>query len=70
VEHHHRLVELKAPSKSLGHKEVEQIRKYADTIVDSHQFDKRSTKWDLFPVSAKATREIHRGRKQKGRPYG
>jgi hypothetical protein len=68
--HHHLLVELKAPSKHLGRAEVEQIRRYAEIIMDSHQFDKHTTRWDLFLVSACATKEIDRDRKQKDLPYG
>jgi hypothetical protein len=68
--HHHVLVELKAPSVSLGRTQVEQIRRYADTILDSPQFDKTSTRWDLFLISTKATGEIDRDRRQKNQPHG
>jgi hypothetical protein len=68
--HHHVLVELKAPSVSLGRKEVDQVRRYADTIMESNEFDKNSTRWDIYLVSGKATKAIERDRKQKDRPFG
>jgi len=68
--HHHLLVELKAPGVSLGRTEVEQIRRYADTILESHQFDRTSTRWDIVLVSSRCTREIERDRNQKDKPHG
>lgn len=68
--HHHLLVELKAPGVSLGRTEVEQIRRYADTILESHQFDKISTRWDIVLVSTRCTKEIERDRNQKDKPHG
>ena len=68
--HHRVLVEIKAPRVPLGAKERDQIRKYAGTISESAQFDKTSSRWDLFLVSSKATDEIDMERKQKGKPFG
>jgi hypothetical protein len=68
--HHHLLVELKAPSVSIGRKEVEQVRRYAETLLESHEFDKRSTRWDIFLVSAKVTSQIDRDRSQKDKLHG
>lgn len=68
--HHHVIVELKAPSVSLGRKEVEQVRRYADTILDSHEFEKINTRWDIFLVSGRCTGEIERDRKQEALPHG
>jgi hypothetical protein len=67
---YHVLVELKAPGVKLGRKEVEQIRKYAEIILESSEFDKTATRWDLFLVSAHATSEIKRDREQKDKPHG
>lgn len=67
---HNVLVELKSPSVPLGRKEVEQIRRYAETILKSDEFDKLSTNWDIFLVSACARDEINRDRKQKDRRPG
>ena len=68
--HHHLLVEIKAPTVPLGRKERDQIRRYAETILDSDEFDKTSTHWDLFLVSARVTEEIQRDRTQKDSPHG
>jgi hypothetical protein len=69
-QHHHLLVELKAPNVGLGRKEVEQIRRYADTVLESHEFDKTSTRWDIFLVSSRCSKEIERDRNQKDKPHG
>jgi hypothetical protein len=68
--HNHVLVEIKAPKVALGRKEVEQIRRYAETILQSSEFDQRSTQWDLYLISARASEEIARDRKQKNLPLG
>jgi len=67
---HNVLVELKSPSTNLGRKEVEQVRRYAETISESDQFEKKSTRWDIYLVSGTASDEIERDRNQKDRPFG
>lgn len=68
--HHHLLVELKAPSVSLGPKELEQVRRYARTIQESSQFDKITTRWDVVLISARASSEAEFERNQEGQPPG
>jgi len=68
--HHHLLVERKAPSVSLAKKERDQVRRYADTILESSEFDKTSTHWDIYLVSSEVQKEIERDRNQKDRPHG
>jgi hypothetical protein len=70
TKHHHLLVELKAPRVGLGREEVEQIRRYAETILESHEFDTTSTRWDIFLVSSRCGKEIERDRNQKDKPHG
>ncbi len=70
TKHHHLLVELKAPKVKLGRTEVEQIRRYAETILESHEFDTTSTRWDIFLVSSRCGKEIERDRNQKEKPHG
>lgn len=70
IKNYHLLVELKAPSVPLKRKEVEQVRRYAQTILDSHEFDKTSTRWDLYLVASRTNDEIELDRKQKDRPFG
>lgn len=62
---YHILVELKAPRVKLGRKEIEQIRRYAEIILESSEFDKASTRWDLVLVSSATSAEIERDRNQK-----
>ncbi len=68
--HHHVLVEIKAPTVTLARKEVDQIRRYAETILDSHEFDKDSTRWDLFLVSSRISTQVERDRTQKDKRHG
>jgi hypothetical protein len=70
IKHHHALVELKAPNTSLGKNERDQVRRYAETILDSHEFEKNTTHWDIFLVSRKCTKEIERDRNLKDQPHG
>lgn len=67
---HHLLVELKAPRVSLGSTELAQVRRYAQTILDSHEFDKNSTTWDIYLISSKVNAEIELDRNQKDKPFG
>lgn len=66
----HLLVELKAPSVSLGWKEVQQAKRYAQTVMSSSQFDKAATAWDVFLVSAEIQEEIEMDRRQKNKEVG
>lgn len=52
---HHLLVELKAPNITIGDKEIAQIRRYGKTIRGSSEFDRISTRFDIYLVSS----EIH-----------
>lgn len=67
---HHVLVELKAPRVALGWKELEQVRRYAQTILNSTQFDRANTRWDIYLVSSKLTDAIEAERQQEGREFG
>jgi hypothetical protein len=66
----HLLVELKAPSVSLGWKELQQAKRYAQTVMSSSQFDKAATAWDVFLVSAEIREEIELDRRQKNKEVG
>ncbi len=64
------MTEIKAPNVHLRKKERAEIRRYAETILESSEFDKLSTSWDLFLVSAVVSPEIQRDRNQKDKPVG
>lgn len=68
--HHHLIVEIKAPKVKVGNKETRQIRKYADIIRKSAEFDKFSTRWDLFLISSDISEEIEDDRNQKDKIPG
>lgn len=68
--HHHLVVEIKAPKVDVGSKERDQIRRYAEIIQNSAEFDKRSVHWDLYVVSADIKNEIEWDRNQSNRPRG
>ncbi len=66
----HLLVEIKAPAVSLGSDERDQIRRYANIILNSNEFDKTDTHWDLFLISGRCTAEIEMERHQMDKPHG
>jgi hypothetical protein len=67
---HHLLVEIKAPRVSIGPKEIEQIKRYGRTVSTSNEFDKTSTRWDLFIVSSGVSEEAEFERDGQNAPYG
>jgi hypothetical protein len=66
----HLVVELKAPSVRLGHKEVAQIRDYAAAIAEDSQFDKETTTWDFWVVSTEMSDAVRRQSTQRNRAAG
>lgn len=69
-QHHHLLVELKAPRVDIGTKEIAQIKKYGNIISKSKEFSTDSVHWDLFLISADVSDDVDSDRKQKDRPLG
>jgi hypothetical protein len=67
---HHLLVEIKAPRVKLGAKEHGQVARYAKTVSESQEFDKTTTRWDLFLVSAEVSDELDLQRNQNHLPPG
>jgi hypothetical protein len=63
-------VELKRPTVKIGSDEVQQLVKYANTVVQSAQFDQSRTQWDLFLVSSEIKPDVQLQRNQVGRPLG
>lgn len=47
----HLIVELKAPTITVGRKELDQIEDYADVIVSTPQFASSTAHWDLILVA-------------------
>ena len=70
IKHQHLLIELKAPKVNLGREEVDQVRRYADIILESDEFDKKSAHWDICLVSSGIKKEIEKDRQQKGKRLG
>ena len=66
----HLLVELKAPAVKIGRKQLEEGRKYAETILRSREFDTQSVVWDVFVVSADISDEVQLDREQERTPFG
>jgi hypothetical protein len=66
----HLVVELKRPSVNVGHKEVAQIRDYAQAVADDAQFDKTTTQWDFWVVSTDMDDAIRRQANQRNREPG
>ena len=59
----HLIVELKAPTITVGRKELDQIEDYADVIVSTPQFASSTAHWDLILVAGDFDRsaESHLG---------
>ena len=66
----HLVIELKRPSVRIGHKEVAQIRDYAQAVADDAQFDKATTQWDFWVVSTDMDDAIRRQANQRNREPG
>lgn len=66
----HLVIELKRPSVKVGHKEVAQIRDYAQAVADDAQFDKATTQWDFWVVSTEMDDAIKRQANQRNREPG
>jgi hypothetical protein len=66
----HLLVEIKAPNVKVGTKEVAQIRRYAEVIRKSPQFDQDRVRWHLYVVSSDIADQVDEDRHQKDRESG
>lgn len=66
----HLVIELKAPSVNIGHKELDQIRDYATAVAKDPQFDKATTRWDFWIVSTDMKEVAHRQASQRNREPG
>lgn len=51
----------------IGPDEVAQIKRYGRTVVDSNEFDKTTTRWDLFLVSGSLGKDAEFERGQTAR---
>jgi len=72
-QHHpteHLLVEIKAPKVKVGTKEVGQIRRYAEVIRKSPQFDHAGIQWHLYVISSDLSASVDEDRQQGGRAHG
>lgn len=69
-QNHHLLVEIKAPRVSIGANELQQIKRYGRTVSTSSEFDKTTTRWDVFIVSGKVGDEAEFERAMDNMPYG
>jgi hypothetical protein len=67
---HHLLVELKAPDVPVGEKEIAQIRRYGKTIRGSSQFDKISTRFDVYLISSRIREDSEDERHKDTLPVG
>lgn len=54
------IVELKAPSCAIANKEIEQIERYRDRILDNPAFPKNKTSYKIILISSKLTKGAER----------
>lgn len=69
-QHRHLIVEIKAPSVAIGHKQTQEIRDYGDIVRKAPDFDKDNTAWDLFIVSGEVKAEVDEYRHQPNLKFG
>jgi hypothetical protein len=68
--HEHLVIELKSPSCVIGQKEIEQIKRYAYTILEDERFDKEKTRWTFLLIGNKLSRYAERECTVDGRDRG
>ncbi len=66
----HLVVELKAPSVSIGTKEISQIKSYAHAVAEDARFASTNTRWQFWVLSTDVTKDGDRERTQRNRPFG
>ncbi len=66
----HLVIELKAPSVSVGSEEASQIKNYAVTVAKDARFDKVEVQWDFVVVSTKLSETVEMEAKSSDRPDG
>jgi hypothetical protein len=66
----HLVIELKAPSVSIGTKQISQIKSYAHAVAEDVRFASTSTRWQFWVLSTDVTKDGDRDRRQRGRPFG
>ncbi len=64
------IIELKRPSKTIGTKEIEQIKKYARAVSADSRFPKEKTDWVFILLVTEINAEGDFDCKQKNRKYG
>jgi hypothetical protein len=68
--HQRLLVELKRPKVDVGPPEVQQIRRYQQTIMKSDQWDQDSSHWTIVVLSSSIHPDVEAERSQKHLPHG
>ncbi len=66
----HLVIELKAPRVELGHRELDQVRDYAQSVANDSQFDTQTTHWDFWVISGDMRDVVKRQANQRGRAAG
>jgi hypothetical protein len=66
----HLVIELKAPRVRIGHKEVGQIKSYAEAVAGDPQFADTDVQWDFWIVSTEMDDVVRRDASQPNEPPG
>lgn len=69
-EFNHLVVELKRPDHAINNKEIDQIDRYARTIIETPNFDKKKTTWTFILVNTKISPSAQVRITQTDRPKG
>lgn len=66
----HLVIELKRPSQPINADGIQQIKKYANAVIDDERFHLTDVEWEFIIVSNNITDEAKRDANQAGRPQG
>ena len=66
----HLVIELKAPRVKIGHKEVGQVKSYAQAVAADPQFADAGVEWDFWVISTEMDDVVRRDASQPNEPAG
>lgn len=66
----HLVIELKAPRVRIGHKEVGQVKSYAQAVASDPQFADADVQWDFWVISTEMDDVIRKDASQPNEPPG
>ncbi len=66
----HLVIELKAPKVRIGHKQVGQVKSYAEAVASDPQFADAEVQWDFWVISTEMDEVVRKDASQPNEPAG